>query len=354
MLAHDRRRGVAELGIRQVARRGERAEEQPGRGEHGEDRDQLDREARPRELVAEPERPRLPEQQVARLADDRSGRRRRRGRDGDDGERRRERRARAAAARSTSAERNVPGSCRAVNDDRLAHEQHGAAERSGSASSKSRPLSTLNDGQGEQQRRPRAGARPRGGGTGSTPSRSAPPRPARRARGRCCITPNGSRWTSSRPRQRDVRRDGRERGRRGRRRRSRARRPPGTSSRWRAGPERQRPAVDPEPPRRRCRGRAGVRSGQSLTISQAPSSSATSRRARARSRRAAPRARARTRSRARRGAIRGHAVRGRRREVRGDAARASASGELAWVIGSGQATVDDADRIRRRALEGRL
>ncbi len=65
------RRGcVAELGIGQVARRGERAEEQPGGAEHGEDRDQLDREPGLGELVAKAERTGLPEQEVGCLAHD--------------------------------------------------------------------------------------------------------------------------------------------------------------------------------------------------------------------------------------------------------------------------------------------
>src|SRR5262249_59380983 len=61
-------------------------------GEKSKDRDQLDRETRPRELVAEAERSRLPEEEVTRLADEGTGRDAGRGRERDDRQRSCERR----------------------------------------------------------------------------------------------------------------------------------------------------------------------------------------------------------------------------------------------------------------------
>src|SRR5262249_43336985 len=72
VLGDEESRGVAKFVIGEVPRGRKRAEEEPRGGEDGQDRDQLDRQAGPSKLVAEAERPRLPEQEIAGLAKCRS------------------------------------------------------------------------------------------------------------------------------------------------------------------------------------------------------------------------------------------------------------------------------------------
>ena len=91
VLVNELRGRMPELGIREIPRRGQRTEQQVGGGQHRQDRDQLDGEPGLRQLVREAERARLPEEQVAGLAQDRAeGRTRRRG-ERDHGEGRQER-----------------------------------------------------------------------------------------------------------------------------------------------------------------------------------------------------------------------------------------------------------------------
>ena len=74
MCVHDLARGGSHLGVREIARRRQRTEDEIRRDHERRDADQSDREVEPAHVVVESERSRLPEQQIPGLANKRGGR----------------------------------------------------------------------------------------------------------------------------------------------------------------------------------------------------------------------------------------------------------------------------------------